>query len=210
MPQIHEISACWFDTCYSDYVTDWSGIVVGVQKRGQTREEMIQEIADECYSDEDFPLGDHAFALLKSAIASVIPESCARFLPVDGSGNDLDPDDENTEIPDEQPSVWVRVRVTSRPMRIALDNQGGDHHENGSVLVTCDDKDAAADDGYIDGSSWETPRDMCEAYTILTDRPSLVEDLEREGYDVDASCYAAPDDEDLARWASNLERDNAR
>lgn len=68
---------------------------------------------------------------------------------------------------------------------------------------------AADSDGQIDGSSWETPSNMNEAYTNLIDRPSLYDDLVKEGYDVDASCYSAPDAEDVARWQATYERENA-
>lgn len=45
-------------------------------------------------------------------------------------------------------------------------------------------------DGYIDGSSWDTPQDMPDyAYTILMDRPTLVEELRDEGYVLDLSEY---------------------
>lgn len=48
----------------------------------------------------------------------------------------------------------------------------------------------ADNDQCIDGSSWETASDMPGfAYTILTDRPSLVEELRAEGYSLDLSEY---------------------
>jgi len=43
-------------------------------------------------------------------------------------------------------------------------------------------------DRYIDGSTWESVGNG-EIYTILSDRPSLVADLEKEGYTLDTSCY---------------------
>ncbi len=58
------------------------------------------------------------------------------------------------------------------------------------VLVTTEDKEGAEDDQSIDGCRWECPDDLHEAYAILSDRPSLLGDLEADGYDVDSSEYA--------------------
>jgi hypothetical protein len=77
-------------------------------------------------------------------------------------------------------------------MKIKLDNMDRD---DGSVLVTCEDKDAAENDQSIEGSHWECPRDMDCAYAVISDRPGLVEALEKQGYDVDASEYCEPDEE---------------
>jgi len=76
-------------------------------------------------------------------------------------------------------------------MKIKLDNLDRD---DDSVLVTCEDKEAARDDQSIEGSHWECPRDMEGAYAVISDRPGLVEALEKEGYDVDASNYCPPDE----------------
>jgi hypothetical protein len=205
--QKHEIEVRWFDTCFPDYVTDFSGIVVGIQRNGQTRDELIEQVADEVYSLDEFPLGDTAYDQLKQAVVDAIamgPED--RLWPVDTrTGTEIkDPESDAYQdaIEAEQPSAWFRVILTSRPMRIALDNQGSDYEQDGMVLVTCEDKAVAEDDRYIDGSTWECPRDMDSAYTSLVDRPTLVAELEAEGYEVDTSCYSAPTDEDMARFAA--------
>lgn len=52
----------------------------------------------------------------------------------------------------------------------------------------------ADSDQTIDGSSWECASDMPGfAYTILTARPGLADELRAEGYDVDESEYTAPE-----------------
>lgn len=201
----HTIEATWFDTCYPDYVSDFSGIVVGVMRGGQTRQELIDEVADEAYSAEDFPLGDHAFDLLKRAIAEAIGEQPAtwRFWPVDDTATEItDPD---AEIPDEQPSAWFRVRVSSEPITVHLDNQGGDSHTYGNVVVTCGEG-RKSDLDHIDGSTWDWAGS--DWYTILTDRPSLVAELQAEGWEVDCSCYCEPSAEDMARWLATAEKES--
>ena len=48
----------------------------------------------------------------------------------------------------------------------------------------------ADSDQTIDGSSWETARDMPGfAYTIICNRPGLVAELEAEGYRLNLSQY---------------------
>lgn len=196
MPQTHKISATYVDTCFVDYLTDHDERIVGALL-GSSIDETAEYLADEIYGTEDFPLGDTVYDALKRAIRDAINGLDLR--PVDANGNRVTPGSDDAN--DEQSSVWVKIVVESKPLRIALDNQGSGHEQDGTVLVTCDDRDAAADDGYIDGSSWETPRDMNEAYTSVMDRPTLVEDLTAQGYDVDCSCYSAPEPADMARWA---------
>ncbi len=190
----HVITAAFVDICLADYLTDHTGILVGIPLAGQTRDEMIEEVSDEAYSDDEFPLGDHAFDSLKDAIRAEIKPD-ARFWPVDHNGDEVTDLDSDT-IADEQPCVWFRVTVTSSPMRITLDNQGDD---DGFVMVTCREADAV-DDRCIDGSTWE---DMGtgRAWTSIADRPTLYDELVAEGYDVDASCYSAPSEEDLKYWS---------
>lgn len=53
------------------------------------------------------------------------------------------------------------------------------------------------DDQWIDGSSWETDGPDF-AYTMLLDRPGLVEELAEEGYDLDLSSYSECGDEEFA------------
>jgi hypothetical protein len=200
-PLSHTVSATWFDTCFVDYLTDHTGILVGIQRNGQTREELIDEVTDAAYEDDDFePLGDHVYALLREAVAAEVPETVKgapfRFWCVDVNGRESQSEDE--DLPEEQPSAWFRIEITSVPLRVKLTNHSGD--DDGSVLVTCDDKGGAEDDQTIDGLSWESPSDMQEAYTILQDRPTLVADLKVEGYNVDASEYSAPDEQDMRYW----------
>jgi hypothetical protein len=74
--------------------------------------------------------------------------------------------------------------------KIKIDNMDG---EDGSVLVTCEDRDVAEEHHSIAGSNWEAPSDMTSAYAIISDSPDLVSELEKEGYDVDSGEYSPPD-----------------
>lgn len=73
---------------------------------------------------------------------------------------------------------------------IKLDNMDRD---DGSVLVTCEDRDVAEEHHSIAGSNWEAPSDMTSAYAIISDSPDLVAELEKEGYNVDSGEYSPPD-----------------
>lgn len=97
-----------------------------------------------------------------------------------------------------QPSGGKRSHATKKRMHITLSQSDSD---DGYVTVYCDDKKACRDDQSIEGSNWETPRDMDGGYAIIQDRPSLVADLTRKGYDVDDSEYSPPNKEDMKRWA---------
>jgi hypothetical protein len=229
MTKTYTIEATQFDICYSDYVTDWTGIVVGVERGGQTLEDLIEQATDEAYGHDDMPCGDSVYEKLEAAITDAIGTRLEgwRFWPVDDSGNEIRdeglcvPCEGNgyingaecavcsgtggPGIPEEQPSMWFRVVVTSEPMVIRLSNSDDD---DGAVLVMCDDPGACDDDQTIDGSSWETPSDMSEGYTMLQDRPSLVAELEAQGYEVDDSGYSAPDDEDMRFWYAKCEASN--
>jgi hypothetical protein len=77
-----------------------------------------------------------------------------------------------------------------KKLKISLDNQG-DGSE--TVMVYCDDKEAARNDQSIRGSRWECPGDMDVAYAAISDEPDLVKKLEEDGYDVDASEYCPED-----------------
>lgn len=88
------------------------------------------------------------------------------------------------------------------PMHITLSQSDDD---DGMVTVYCDSQAQARLDQAIDGSRWECPRDMDVAYASVTDRPTLVEELKAEGYEVDDSEYSQPDAADMARWAAKLE-----
>jgi hypothetical protein len=74
---------------------------------------------------------------------------------------------------------------------VKLDNMDRD---DGSVLVTCDDRAVKEEHQSIAGSHWEAPRDMSGAYAIICDEPGLVAKLEKEGYNVDSSEYCEPDE----------------
>ncbi len=194
----HTVTAEYVDICYPDYLTDHRGILVGVGRAGQTRDDLIAQLADEVLDHDAAPDG-LVIDDVRDAIADAFdgPKTHAagwRFLPVDGNGNEIR--DEDAEIPEEQPSLWVRVKVEPEPMQIKLHASDSD---DGFVLVTCDGGDAAREDQSIDGARWE-----CDgadfASTSLLNRPSLVDDLKAEGYDVDDSEYSPPDQADLDRW----------
>ena len=74
---------------------------------------------------------------------------------------------------------------SGKQMKIIAENSS----DRESVLLTCDDQEAALHDQTVLGSRWEAPRDMDVAYAYVTDRPGLIEELEREGYEVDSSEY---------------------
>jgi hypothetical protein len=76
-------------------------------------------------------------------------------------------------------------------MEVKLDNLDRD---DGFVLVTCEDRDAAIEDQSIEGSHWEASRGMPGAYAVISDRPDLVERLEKAGYNVDSSEYSPPEE----------------
>lgn len=201
MPKIHEIAAHPFDHCFSDYVTDWSHVVVGVEGRGQTVDQMIEDICDEVSASTDdaqFPYGDHAYAQLRASLRESLRAN-ARFWPADENGNEIDTDaNPETDLPEEQPSYWFRITVASRALPIRLDNLD---REDGTVLVLCDYPEAAREDRSIDGTHWEVS-DGTLAYAITFDRPGLVAELQAEGYDVDTSEYSEPTAEDMARLAA--------
>lgn len=74
--------------------------------------------------------------------------------------------------------------------KIKLDNMD---REDGSVLVTCEDREVKEEHHSIAGSNWEAPSDMSGAYAVISDAQDLVATLEKEGYDVDSSEYCPPD-----------------
>ena len=92
------------------------------------------------------------------------------------------------------------VHVVSRDEWI--DEDGDTHSEGGpgrvqsiSLVVYCDDYRHA--EGFanhhktIDGSSWETARDLGGlVYTSTYNHPGLIDDLRAEGYNLDLSVYA--------------------
>lgn len=108
--------------------------------------------------------------------------------------------------------------IIGRKLTVHLDNQSNDswcgecgaYHDNeacphcGSTLIGRN-VTALTDEPYaaiwagnqqsIDGSSWESDGPHC-AYTILTDYPTLVEELRKEGYTLDLSNYCPPESEE--------------
>lgn len=192
MPKQHTVSVTWFDTCYLDYLLDHRGIIVGIERSGQTRDELVEQVVDEIYSHDDFDAcGDHVHRLLREAVVTAIPSEDPnwRLWPVDGHGDEIQ-DLDSEEIPEEQPSAWFRCELTSEPLLISLHNNIDE--DDGSVMVDCADGGAAGDDGYIDGSTWEFLEDG-SVYTILSDRKTLVEELIVEGYEVNCSEYSPPE-----------------
>jgi hypothetical protein len=101
----------------------------------------------------------------------------------------------------------IMTNTDDAKMKITLSQNDDD---DGFVTVYCDDQEAADEDGSIDGCNWETPSDMDVAYASIMDRPTLVADLEAQGYEVDDSEYWEPDEEDMKRWAAKYEAESAR
>lgn len=107
----HTVSVTHFDHCFSDYVTDWSGFVVGVQGSGQTAAEMAADVVREsqlCGSDLPDDIADEA---LRAAVLEAL-DPTARFWPTDDHGNELNTDaNPDANPPEEQPSYWFRLYV---------------------------------------------------------------------------------------------------
>jgi hypothetical protein len=76
---------------------------------------------------------------------------------------------------------------------VKLDNMDRD---DGSVLVTCEDRKVKEEHQSIAGSNWEAPNDMSGAYAIISDEPGLVAKLEKEGYQVLQAEYCEPDEKE--------------
>lgn len=249
------VSVSWFDSCFVDYLTETSRgddldgkegtytWIVGVERGGQTAEELVEQASDAVYSEEGFPYGDSIMESLKAQLKAQVKEAVGaqpsewRLWPMDGNGNEIDhtwkcltctrtgrdetppscpyclseSDDrhgpQEVEVPEEQPSAWFAVTVEWHPLKISLRNTDDD---DGQVMVDCADGVGAADDRYIDGSSWETYNDgsPSAAWTTLSNYPGLVEKLEKEGYDVDQSNYSPPDEEDLRYWRAKCDETN--
>lgn len=210
------VSVTWFDSCFIDYLTESSNgddldgkegtytWIVGVERGGQTAEDLIKEVADAVYSEDGFPLGDSIMESLKEQVKVAVGTQPSewRLWPMDADGCEIT--DEEVEVPEEQPSAWFRVVVEWHPLKISLRSTDDD---DGQVIVDCEDGEGAADDQYIDGSTWEDLEDGT-AYTILSDRPTLVAELEKEGYDVDQTDYSPPDQEDLRYWHAKRQHEN--
>lgn len=82
--------------------------------------------------------------------------------------------------------------VGEAPFRIKLDNL--DDRE-GCVMIEAESKILAVHDQSIFGSNWEVPDDLDVAYAMPMDHPSLLEKLEKEGYEINDDEYSPPDKE---------------
>jgi hypothetical protein len=80
--------------------------------------------------------------------------------------------------------------VDKAPFKIRLDNLGDRH---GCVMIYCSSQILAKHDQTIAGSRWECPSDMDIAYAMPPDSPDLLEELKKEGYEIDDSQYSPPD-----------------
>lgn len=213
------VSVSWFDSCFVDYLTESSSgddldgkegtytWVVGVERGGQTVEELIGQVIDAVSDEEGFPYGDSIHELLEEQVKKAVEEQTLgrdwHLWPMDSNGKEIT--DEEVDVPEEQPSAWFRVVMEWHPLKISLRNTDDD---DGQVMVDCADGEGAANDQYIDGSTWEDLEDGT-AYTLISDRPTLVAELEKEGYDVDQSEYSPPDQEDLRYWHAKCEKDES-
>jgi hypothetical protein len=118
-------------------------------------------------------------------------------------------DDEVDDLFQEYGDAWSegmtervqRDAMLAMPLSIKLTNSDDD---DGMVTAWCENAEQAKHDQSIEGSHWEI-LEYDAAYASFLDRPTLVEDLQREGYDVDDSEYSEPDEIDLAYWAYKSE-----
>ena len=85
---------------------------------------------------------------------------------------------------------WKLVELA--PFRIKLDNL--DDRE-GCVMIEAESKILAVHDQSISGSNWEAPDDLSIAYAMPMDHPGLLEELKKEGYEVNDDEYSPPDGE---------------
>jgi hypothetical protein len=85
--------------------------------------------------------------------------------------------------------IWWDL-VNNAPFKIKLDNL---NDREGCVMVWADSKILAIHDQTISGCRWEAPDDMDGAYAMPMDHPGLLEELKKEGYDIDDSEYCPPD-----------------
>jgi hypothetical protein len=88
--------------------------------------------------------------------------------------------------------LWWHL-VDKAPFRIKLDNL--DDRE-GCVMIDAESKILAVHDQSIAGAHWEAPDDMDGAYAMPGDHPGLLEELKKEGYEIDDSEYCPPDPEE--------------
>lgn len=90
------------------------------------------------------------------------------------------------EEEEETPAIKLKIKLTNVEELV----DGLPEMEPGMVTCWCDNKELALLDQTIQGTRWEGPADMLGAYAVIMDKPSLVEELEAEGYDVDDSEYS--------------------
>lgn len=84
-----------------------------------------------------------------------------------------------------QRTDWMTVRLRN----------SDDYPHGDMVMAEVEGPDAhrwADHDGYIGGSSWETPRDMTGFAAMLCNHSGLVAELRAAGYDLDLSEYSEP------------------
>lgn len=82
--------------------------------------------------------------------------------------------------------------VEKAPFRIKLDNL--DDRE-GCVMIEAESKILAVHDQSISGSNWEAPDDLNIAYAMPMDHPGLLDELKKEGYEINDDEYSPPDGE---------------
>jgi hypothetical protein len=87
--------------------------------------------------------------------------------------------------------IWWDL-VKNAPFRIKLDNL--DDRE-GCVMIEAESKILAIHDQSISGSRWEAPDDLDIAYAMPMDHPGLLEELKKEGYEINDDEYSPPDRE---------------
>jgi hypothetical protein len=96
---------------------------------------------------------------------------------------------EEAKSPELITELWWHL-VSEAPFRIKLDNL--DDRE-GCVMVTADSRILAVHDQSIAGCHWEAPGDLLEAYAMPLDHPDLLDELKKEGYEINDDEYSPPD-----------------
>ena len=92
--------------------------------------------------------------------------------------------------------------VKKAPFRIKLDNL--DDRE-GCVMIEAESKILAVHDQSISGANWEAPDDLDIAYAMPMDHPGLLEELKKEGYEINEDEYSPPDpSEELCPHGNNI------
>jgi len=103
------VTCTYVDHCFSDYLSDLTGILVGIPGTGQTAAEIAAEAAEEALDDDDMPEGVTAAELTALALDEL--DDTARFWPVDAHGNELTDGSLASNADDEQPCFWFRFTV---------------------------------------------------------------------------------------------------